>query len=69
LRRYISVRQAVELLNGSVSAKLLYALIAKGRLRLNGVSSQRTRLYDSEFYFWSETQGRWIKMGTGRWTD
>ncbi len=35
MKRYISVKQAVQLLNGSVSAKLLYALIAKGRLRVN----------------------------------
>jgi hypothetical protein len=36
-------------------------------LRSSGFSSQRTRLYNSEFYFWSN--GRWIRMGSGRWTD
>jgi len=32
---YLSVRQVVERLNGSISVKLVYKLIAAGKLRVN----------------------------------
>ncbi|WP_337177528.1 hypothetical protein [Paludisphaera sp.] len=35
LKSYLSVKQCVARLNGSVSAKLIYALVARGRLRAN----------------------------------
>lgn len=35
VKSYLSVRQVVERLNGAVSAKLVYKLIATGKLRAN----------------------------------
>ncbi|WP_373650315.1 hypothetical protein [Schlesneria sp. DSM 10557] len=35
MKSYLSVRQVVQRLNGSVSAKLIYALVGKGKLRSN----------------------------------
>jgi hypothetical protein len=35
MKSYISVRQVVEQLNGSISVKLVYKLIAAGKLRVN----------------------------------
>lgn len=35
MKTYLSVRQAVARLNGAVSNKLLYRLIAEGKLRVN----------------------------------
>jgi hypothetical protein len=35
VKTYLSVRQVVARLNGAISAKLVYALIAKGKLRAN----------------------------------
>ena len=35
IKSYLSVRQCVKRLNGAVSAKLLYKLIASGKLRAN----------------------------------
>ena len=35
MKSYLSVRQVVARLNGAVSAKLIYALVACGKLRAN----------------------------------
>jgi hypothetical protein len=35
MKSYLSVRQCVQRLNGAVSAKLIYVLISKGKLRAN----------------------------------
>lgn len=35
MKVYLSVKQAVKRLNRSVSAKLIYVLIARGKLRVN----------------------------------
>jgi hypothetical protein len=35
MKRYLSVRQVVEKLNDAVSVKLVYKLIAQGKLRAN----------------------------------
>lgn len=35
MKSYISVKQVVGRLNGAISVKLVYALIAKGKLRVN----------------------------------
>lgn len=35
MKVFLSVKQAVERLNRSVSAKLIYVLIARGKLRVN----------------------------------
>jgi hypothetical protein len=35
LKRYLSAKQVVEKLNGSISVKLVYKLIAQGKLRVN----------------------------------
>lgn len=35
MKRYLSVKQVVAALNGAVSAKLIYKLIAQGKLRVN----------------------------------
>lgn len=35
MKSYLSVRQVVERLNGSISVKLVYKLIAAGKLRVN----------------------------------
>lgn len=35
MKTYLSARQVVKLLNGSISLKLVYALVAKGKLRAN----------------------------------
>jgi hypothetical protein len=35
MKTYLSVRQVVQRLNGAVSAKLVYKLIATGKLRAN----------------------------------
>ena len=35
MKSYISVKQVVARLNGAISVKLVYALIAKGKLRVN----------------------------------
>ena len=35
MKRYLSVRQVVEKLNGAISVKLVYKLIDQGKLRAN----------------------------------
>jgi hypothetical protein len=35
VKSYLSVQQVVERLNGAVSAKLIYKLVARGKLRAN----------------------------------
>ncbi len=35
MKTYLSVRQVVDKLNGAVSGKLIYALVARGTLRVN----------------------------------
>jgi hypothetical protein len=35
MKTYLSVKQVVQRLNGAVSGKLIYALVAKGKLRSN----------------------------------
>ncbi len=35
MKSYLSAKQVVKLLNGSISLKLVYALVARGKLRAN----------------------------------
>ncbi len=35
MKNYLSARQVVQRLNGAISVKLVYALVAKGKLRSN----------------------------------
>jgi hypothetical protein len=35
MKSYLSVKQCVAMLNGAISGKLIYALVAKGKLRSN----------------------------------
>jgi hypothetical protein len=37
MKSYLSVKQVVARLNGFLSAKLIYVLLAKGRLRVNRI--------------------------------